>query len=331
MSEREVQANNIIPRQHSASVDVIIPVYKPDTKFDQLIERLTKQTVKPNRIILLHTVETETDITEKQEETLAYALSFNSSICRVESYKIKKSDFDHGGTRNYGASLSQAEIIIFMTQDAVPADVNLINSLLIPFQDRKVAAAYGRQLAMPKSGIIENYTRQFNYPDQSYTKSLEDLPKLGIKTYFCSNVCAAYRKSVYEELSGFVTKTIFNEDMIMAAGIINAGYSITYAADARVYHSHVYTYMQQFKRNFDLAVSQKQYDHIFSSVKSETEGTKMVKQTLNYLIGKKQYILIPDLIFLSGFKYLGYLAGKNYDKLPKNVIKKLSLNPSYWN
>ncbi|WMJ87629.1 glycosyltransferase [Anaerocolumna sp. MB42-C2] len=331
MWDKEVQANNTIPRQYSVSVDVIIPVYKPDTKFNQLIERLTKQTVKPNRIILLQTVETETDSTEKQEKALAYALSLSSSICRIESYEIKKPDFDHGGTRNYGASLSQAEIIVFMTQDAVPADVNLINSLLIPFQDRKVAAAYGRQLAMQKSGIIESYTRQFNYPDHSYTKSLEDLPKLGIKTYFCSNVCAAYRKSVYEELSGFVTKTIFNEDMIMAAGIINAGYSITYAADARVYHSHIYTYMQQFKRNFDLAVSQKQYDHIFSSVKSETEGTKMVKQTLNYLIEKKQYILIPDLIFLSGFKYLGYLAGKNYDKLPKNVIKKLSLNPSYWN
>ncbi len=330
MKEREELDNSDMPSKYSVSVDVIIPVYKPDTKFNQLMERLVKQTVKPNRIILLHTVETETDIIDNPEEALAYALSLNSSNCKIERYEIKKPDFDHGGTRNYGASLSQAEIIVFMTQDAVPADVNLIKSLLIPFQDKKVAAAYGRQLAMPKSGIIESYTRQFNYPDQSFTKSLEDLPVLGIKTYFCSNVCAAYRKSVYEELSGFATKTIFNEDMIMAAGIINAGYSIAYAAGARVYHSHVYTYVQQFKRNFDLAVSQKQYNHIFSSVKSETEGTKLVKQTLDYLIEKKEYILIPDLIFISGFKYLGYLAGKNYDKLPSSLIKKLSMNPSYW-
>lgn len=89
MWDKEVQANNTIPRQYSVSVDVIIPVYKPDTKFNQLIERLTKQTVKPNRIILLQTVETETDSTEKQEKALAYALSLSSSICRIESYEIK--------------------------------------------------------------------------------------------------------------------------------------------------------------------------------------------------------------------------------------------------
>ena len=36
------------------------------------------------------------------------------------------------------------------------------------------------------------------------------------KTYFCSNVCAAYKKSIYEEIGGFVKKAIFNEDMIYA-------------------------------------------------------------------------------------------------------------------
>ena len=31
--------------------------------------------------------------------------------------------------------------------------------------------------------------------------------------------------------------TIFNEDMIYAAGVIQAGYAIAYAADAKVIHS----------------------------------------------------------------------------------------------
>ncbi len=335
MKDMEVIDSHTEDISFSLSVDVIIPVYKPDLKFNRLIERLVKQSIKPNRIIILHTVEELTDSNqfvqkEKTEEALSYALSFNAPDCRIERIDIKKSDFDHGGTRNYGASLSQAEILLFMTQDAVPADVNLIGYLTRPFRDLKVAAAYGRQLALPKTSIIEKYTRQFNYPEQSYTKSLSDLPTLGIRTYFCSNVCAAYRKTVYDNLGGFVTRTIFNEDMIMAAGIVKAGYSIAYTAEARVYHSHAYTYGQQFKRNFDLAVSQQQFSHIFSAVKSENEGRKLVKQTLNYLMDKKLYQLIPGLILQSGLKYLGYIAGKNYERLPRPLIKKLSMNPSYW-
>lgn len=316
-------------------IDVVIPVYKPDIKFKYLIERLVKQTVKPKHIYLLHTLENynEQQQVEKKntEDMLNYANELSDTTCEIHCIDIKKSDFDHGGTRNYGASLSQSELILFMTQDAVPADKDLIKYITQPFENQNVAAAYGRQLAGAKAGIIENYTRIFNYPEESYIKSKADIPTLGIKTYFCSNVCAAYRKSVYVELGGFVTKTIFNEDMIMAASIINAGYSIYYAANAKVVHSHEYSYIQQFKRNFDLAVSQQQYKQIFSSMKSESEGIKLVKRNTKYLIEQKQYLKIPDLIMQSGFKYLGYLAGKKYEIMPKWLIKKLSMNPTYWN
>lgn len=333
--EEDIRPDKGVQREYTASIDVIIPVYRPDGKFRQLIGRLVKQSRKPDRIILLHTVEEAGDKInstqgDNRQDAIAYALGLSSPDCPVESVDIKKPDFDHGGTRNYGASLSQAEIMLFMTQDAVPADTRLIESILEPFKDSQVAAVYGRQLAAPGSGIIENYTRQFNYPDKSYTKTAADLPRLGIKTYFCSNVCAAYRKNVYDALGGFVTKTIFNEDMIMAAAIIKEGYTIAYSAETRVFHSHSYTYVQQFKRNFDLAVSQKQYHHIFAEVKSESEGIKLVKQTFTYLLDKKQYQLIPDLILQSGFKFFGYKAGINYERLPKDLVKKFSMNPSFW-
>lgn len=316
-------------------IDVVIPVYKPDIKFKYLIERLVKQTVKPKHIYLLHTLENygEHQLTEKNntEDMLNYANDLSDNTCKIHCIDIQKADFDHGGTRNYGASLSQSELVLFMTQDAVPSDKDLIKYIIEPFENQNVAAAYGRQLASAKAGIIENYTRIFNYPEESFIKTKEDIPTLGIKTYFCSNVCAAYRKNVYDELGGFVTKTIFNEDMIMAAHIINAGYAIYYAANAKVVHSHEYSYIQQFKRNFDLAVSQQQYKEIFSSVKSESEGIKLVKKNMKYLIEQKKYLLIPDLIFQSGFKYLGYLAGKKYEIMPSWLIRKLSMNPTYWN
>ena len=300
------------------SVDVIIPSYKPDEKFQKILERLGKQTVRPGHIFVINTEEQYF----KEEK---YPKLDNLTVIH-----ISKKEFDHGGTRNYGASLSTADIILFMTQDAIPADKALIEEIRKPFESEEIGAVYGRQLAYQNSSEIEKYTRKFNYPEQDSVKSAADLERLGIKTYFCSNVCAAYRREVYEELGGFVLKTIFNEDMIMASQIINGGYKIAYASNARVYHSHKYTYWQQFTRNFDLGVSQKQYKEIFGQVKSESEGMQLVKNTMNHLIQTKKAYLIPDLIIQSGFKYLGYKAGNNYEKIPHDMLLKFSMNPSYW-
>lgn len=315
-------------------IDVIIPVYKPDIKFRHLIERLKKQKDKPDRVILLQTIEEEKQGEDNKnligEEFISYAMELEESDFRIECAEINKKDFDHGGTRAYGASLSTADLLMFMTQDAVPADTHLITKLKEAFADPHIGAAYARQLPREEAGIIESYTRKFNYPETDSVKTLEDLPKIGIKTYFCSNACAVYRKSVYEELGGFVTKTIFNEDMIMAAGIIKAGHAIAYVSGAKIYHSHDYTYKEQFKRNFDLAVSQAEYQQVFAGVKSESEGKKLVLQTSSYLLKKGRIYLLPGLIAESGFKYLGYLAGKNYKKLPLSLIRKWSLNPGYF-
>ena len=166
--------------------------------------------------------------------------------------------------------------------------------------------------------------------EKSRIKSAEDVTELGIKTYFCSNVCAIYRRNIYLAAGGFVKHTIFNEDMICAGNMIQKGYKIAYAADARVVHSHNYSGKEQFKRNFDLAVSQAQHPEIFQAVSSENEGVKLVKKTADYLIQKKYYWLLPRLIWQSGCKYLGYRFGKKYRILPRRVILRCTSNKNYW-
>jgi rhamnosyltransferase len=302
------------------TVDVIIPTYHSDDKFQNLIKMLYRQTKKPDRVIILHTEEFE-----GQEQPLPDIPGSNIII-----KPISKDKFDHGGTRKYGASLSDADILMFMTQDAVPVDEFLIERLLTPYADPWVTATYARQLPDDKADPLERYTRHFNYPKTGSVKSSKDLEQLGIKTYFCSNVCATYRNAVYRELGGFVDKTIFNEDMIMAAGMIKKGCQIAYAADAKVIHSHKYSYLQQFTRNFDLGVSHNQYPDIFREVKSESEGIRLVKKSLQYLIEKKEYLLIPELILSSGFKFLGYRLGLHYDILPKSLVIRCSMNKDYW-
>lgn len=302
------------------TVDILIPVYRPDEKFDRLITMLMKQTVQANEIIILHTLEFESQV-----------LELPLVDDRIRVVPIQKADFDHGGTRKYGASLSSADILMFMTQDAVPTNEYLVEELIKPYQEERVAATYGRQLSNENTDLLEAYTRAFNYPATSFMKSKKDLPTLGIKTFFCSNACASYRKSVYDGLGGFVDRTIFNEDMIYASKIINQGYSIAYAAKAQVIHSHNYSYMEQLTRNFDLGVSQKQYERAFTGVSSESEGLKLVKKSIEYLIEQKEYFRIVDLVLNSGFKFLGYQLGIRYQMLPKELVVWLSMNKSYWN
>lgn len=300
------------------SVDVIIPTYKPDEKLTRLISLLQNQTYPVDHILILNT-----------EESL-WNQSLILNMDRVEVFHIPKEEFDHAATRRLGESFSNADILVYMTQDAVPADRTVIFHLVRAFKNPQVKAAYARQIPDSECKIIEGYTREFNYPTESQIKNIEDLPRMGIKTFFCSNVCAAYDHRTYKRLGGFPKSAIFNEDMIYTGHLVKAGYSVAYVAEAEVVHSHNYSLLQQFRRNFDLAVSQVQHPEVFSGIKSESEGIRLVKETAAYLIRIKQARLIPSLVFASGAKFLGYRTGKIYRKLPRFFVVACSMNKGYW-
>lgn len=304
-------------------VDVVIPTYKPDKSLFTLIDALETQSLRPARIILMNTE-------EKYLNSLLYGSRILKKYGNIDIHNISKREFNHGRTRNEGAARGKGDVILFMTQDAVPCDNHLIENLLKPMVDKDVCVSYARQLPAADCNPIETFSRQFNYPAQSRVKGAADLPTLGIKTYFCSDVCAAYKRQAFEELGGFVRYTIFNEDMLFAAKAVKAGKKIAYAADAQVIHSHNYTGAQQFKRNFDLGVSQADHPEVFDGIKSEGEGIKMVKQTALYLIKQKKAHLIPYLIYYSGCKYLGYRKGRKYKNLSHKQILRYTLSPDYW-
>ena len=301
------------------TVDVIIPAYHPGKEFATLIKRLEKQSVPIHRIIVMNT---EESMWNKEWEKLSDVM---------EIHHLAKSEFDHGGTRAQAAELSDADVMIFMTQDAMPADRELLAELLKALeQDENIAAAYARQLPNAECSFVERYTRAFNYPDRSVVKTKKDMDQYGIKTFFCSNVCAAYKKDIYQKQGGFVRRTIFNEDMIYAGGMIQAGYGIAYAAEAKVIHSHNYNCMQQFHRNFDLGVSQAEHPEIFEGVPSEGEGMRLVKKTLSHLVRSEKIWLIPGFVMQCAGKYAGYLAGKNFRRLPKKFVLWCTMSPNYW-
>ncbi len=310
------------------TVDVVIPVYRPGKSFEKLLKGLRQQEYPLHRVIIMNT--------EKQYWNREYEAEFADpgkpgEGPELEVHHLSKAEFDHGATRDQGICLSKADICICMTHDAVPGDPQLVGNLVKALEaGEDIAAAYARQLPFDDCSLIETYTRSFNYPENSRIKSIADLEKLGIKAYFCSNVCAAYRTDIYRKLGGFIKRTIFNEDMIYAAKAMKQGYRIAYAADALVFHSHNYTALEQLHRNFDLAVSQADHPEVFAGISSEGEGIRLVKKTAAFLLRQGKWYLIPRLILHSGFKYAGYFLGKRYRRLPKKLVSGLTMNKAYW-
>lgn len=303
-------------------IDVVIPVYRPGKRFEELLRRLQKQTIPVNRYIIMNTEAPYWENWISQAKGLPENLSV---------FHVTRETFDHGATRDAGIQKSDADVCVLMTDDALPYDSRLLENLCRALmREERIAVSYAKQLPDKDCGIIERFTRSFNYPEESRIKTVEDIPELGIKTYFCSNVCAAYKRERYLSLGGFTKKTIFNEDMIFAAGAMKEGYAVAYAADAKVVHSHNYSGRQQFHRNFDLAVSQADHPEVFAGIRSEGEGIRLVKTTARYLANEGKAYLIPKLVYTSGCKYLGYLLGKNYRKLPKKAVLWCTMNKSYW-
>lgn len=315
-------------------VDVIIPVYRPDGKLFRLLDRLAEQSVLPDRVYLMNTETGKPEDSCKEMEKrirmfFAKKRSYPVQRLQIELIPVKKEEFDHGGTRHRAAELSHNPYLLFMTQDAVPVDRTLIAELLGTLR-KGADVAYARQMTRPGANVVEAYTRLFNYPSHSEFRTKEAIKTKGIRAFFCSDVCAMYRRECYESLGGFVRKTVFNEDMIFAHGLLMSGGTLAYCAEAKVYHSHNYTWGQQFHRNFDLGVSQADHPQVFSGVSSEAEGFRYVRGLLGYLLNQRYYLEAVDFLAESVFKYAGYFLGRQYRLLPKSLVLRCTTNPRYF-
>lgn len=298
----------------SPKVSVIIPTLNAGAELEELLERLQRQTVSPHEIIIIDSM--------SNDGTPERAYKSGARVLTVE-----RSEFDHGGTRNRAAANAKGDILMFMTQDALPFDNLLIEQLTKPLlSHEKVVYAYARQRSRPEANVLERLARQYNYPEQSEIKAYEHIGALGIKTFFCSNVCSAIKRKTFEEMGRFQEPVIFNEDLFMAAKCILSGHSVAYSAEAIVYHSHDYSIAQQFRRYFDNGVSMKCNTWITPYSAVGKAGSKLVKLQLKELHRARQWKLIPRLLAESAAKLIGYKLGLHYHRLPSFINRRFSMH-----
>jgi len=299
------------------SISIIIPTYNAESYLPKLLESLKAQTLEFELIII--------DSSSK-DRTISIAKEYADRII-----EIPQSEFDHGGTRTKAGLASTGDIIIFLTQDALPYDENSIENIVKDFKDKKVGASYGRQLAYQETNPFGKHLREFNYGEVSYIRELKDRDRFGIKTAFLSDSFSAYRRGALDDIGWLKDGLIVGEDSYVGAKLLLSGYSLAYSADAKVYHSHSYSIMQEFRRYFDIGVFHKREDWILEEFgKAEGEGGRYLKSEIKYLISNRLYQLIPQFFIRNGMKYLGYKMGQKYTIFSPKIIKYLSMHPSWW-
>ncbi|MCQ2506050.1 MAG: glycosyltransferase [Lachnospiraceae bacterium] len=320
-------------------VTAIIPVYKPGKRFFKLLGALAKQSVCPKQVIVMLTEDSEYDLEEiksgindyfKKNPFISFTSDNEKLPYKLEIKRVAKSDFDHAGTRQKAALSAEGDYMLFLTQDVKLYNDEVISELQNCFRDEAVAVAYARQIANDNAKLAERFTRIYNYPSKSHTYSKKDIVRNGIRTYFCSDCCALYRRDYFFEIGGFADKIIFGEDTDFAARAIEEDYSIAYCATAKVYHSHNLDITTSCKRSFDIGVLHADLADKFEISKTTGTGKKYVLDTFHYLWGQHNFVDAIDFAMESVLKYINYGLGRIYKILPAVVIDKLTGNKNYW-
>jgi rhamnosyltransferase len=226
---------------------------------------------------------------------------------------IDKKDFNHANTRNIALDY-KADFYMFMTQDAIPYNEYLVKNLISSFQNN-IVVSYARQIPKKDADLIETYTRGKNYPEDSSIKSKNDLKTLGIKTFFSSDSCAMYEANYFKEVKGFTLNLNTNEDMEFAARAILNDKKIYYNADARVYHSHNFTFLDIWKRYKTIGVFFKNnkwiLDEVNKNIKITNSGISQAIDEIKYLYKIDKRAILKSVV-ISLIKFLAFKIGNKF-------------------
>ena len=226
-------------------VSIIIPTKNGGPLFEQVLQGLRAQVfAEPVELLILDSGSTDS--------TIQLAQKYGA---RVET--IAPATFNHGLTRNHGIELTAGEIVILLTQDAVPADSYLLAGLAQAYDDPAVGGAYSRQVPRPTHDVLvrRNITGHFTGGTQREVRHIPNPAALAAMTPFESfklcifdNVCSSVRRAAWEKVPFRANE--FGEDLDWSKRSLEAGWAIAYEPAAAVIHSHERPVSYEYKRTY---------------------------------------------------------------------------------
>jgi len=234
----------------------------------------------------------------------------------VRLEQIPPEEFHHSRTRNFAASLARGEILVFLSQDAIPASEDWLATMLSNFDDPSVGGVYGRQFPKPGSSMERQDALHAVYGEQKLVKDPGHRDGMGYRFYHFSDVNAAIRRSVWDA-ARFPDELRVFEDLGIAKRILDSGWKIVYDPKSAVFHSHTHTTFGLFKRYFDIGYTLKLLE-IW-----DAPGTR---KSLLRDVGK----LLENKFRRVGQKEAGQMAGEGIRQdVAKSVGFFLGLNQNY--
>jgi len=220
---------------------IVILTKNAGANFKPLLERILSQEFEGTYEVLVID-------SGSTDGSLEIATQF--SVRRIE---IEPDEFHHGRTRNLGAELASGNILVYVTQDALPLNSEWLQKLTDNFKEPNVAMVCGRQIPWETTKPPEKFFYVYNFPTCRIlvTRESQDYYHDNI---FISNVNSAIRKHVWERFR-FSESIIMAEDKEFAKRILLAGWDIVYEPEAPVYHAHNFALQSVFKRYLDFGTA----------------------------------------------------------------------------
>jgi rhamnosyltransferase len=263
-------------------VTVAVLTYNGDDHLEHVLSQLELQQFEPGFEVLV----LDSGSTDRTLEIVA-------SHPSVRLHEIPNSEFGHGRTRNLAASLSSAEIIAYLTQDAIPASERWLAELVDPLlRYPDVVGVTGRQeprtycfplLKYEINAVFDGLGPSFGTALFRWDEARGPIA-LGDAQAFYSDVNSAARRSV---LIGEIPyrDVPYAEDQLFGFDALSAGYAKAYSGRGVVVHSNDLTLAQYSKRMFDETVGLREIGFPVSAVSLGFAVKTTVKGVLRDSLG----------------------------------------------
>lgn len=217
-------------------VSIIIRSFNESEHIEQLLKGIKKQ-ITDNQIEVILVDSGSTD------GTVEIAEKYNTNIIH-----IKPEDFSFGYALNVGCEAASGNILLFASAHVYPVYDNWLEEMLKPFENKRVALVYGRQIGNHLTKFSEHQLFNKWFPAESDFN----------QTYpFCNNANCAVRRNLWEQQKYDEALTGL-EDLDWAKKIQSQGYRIAYNANATIVHVHEETPERIYNRYRREAIALKQ-------------------------------------------------------------------------
>lgn len=225
----------MMKRNDSPYVSIIVRAFNEQKHIAGLLKGILRQKVA----FSFETILVDSGSTDA---TVQIAESFSVRVVR-----INPEDFTFGYSLNKGIDSSLGEISVIVSAHCQPTDEYWLANIIKPFEEEKVALAYGKQRGWETTKFSEHQIFKKWFPDHDVNDC--EIP-------FCNNANSAVRKSVWKEYP-FDEELMGLEDIAWGKKAMDMGYRIVYRADACVYHIHDENNRQIYRRYYREALAYK--------------------------------------------------------------------------